>query len=149
MGNSTLKTMHYLFVCSPESYKSATEIGVIGYYDDLINRSGQDFIKAQTGDLIFIYVSGKKSIDAVAEVVKGYYFDDKKIFSKHNLYIFPHRIEVKILKKDIGLDFKSLIDKLDMIKDKTGRVVYSAYFVKSFIALSDKDAKLIADAAEL
>lgn len=135
--------MNYLLICSPESFKTTLQTGVIGYYDDMINRSGKDFVNAQEGDRVFIYVSGKKGIDAVSEVVKGYYFDDKKIFSSHKTYIFPHRIEVKILKKDIGLDFKTLVDRLEMIKDKTGRVVYSAYFVKSFMALSDKDAALL------
>lgn len=138
--------MDYLFVCSPDSYATAKETGVIGYYDDMLNRSGKDFLNAQKGERVFIYVSGKKGIEAVVEVEKGYYFDDKKIFSGHKTYIFPHRIEVKMLKKDIGLDFRSLIDKLEMIKDKSGRVVYSAYFVKSFMALSPNDAKLLADA---
>lgn len=135
--------MNYLLVCSPESYKTTLQTGVIGYYDDMINRSGKDFISAKEGDRVFIYVSGKKGIDAVAEVTKGYYFDDKKIFSSHKIYIFPHRIEVKVLKKEIGLDFKKLVDRLEMIKDKSGRVVYSAYFVKSFMALSDNDAALM------
>lgn len=138
--------MNYLLICSPDNYQITRKTGVIGYYDALIIKSGQDFLNVQKGEKIFIYVAGKKVIDAVAEVTKEYYFDEKPLFISGGGYRLPHRIGVMILKEQIGLDFKSLVNKLDMIKDKTGRVVYSAYFVKSFLTLSEHDNELLSSA---
>jgi len=134
--------MNYLLVCTPESYEVTRHTGVVGYYDDLVNKC-PEFKNAKVGEKIFIYVSKKKIIEAVGEITKSYYFDNSMIYGTDKNYVYPHRIGLKFLKENIGLDFKELISRLELIRDKSGRVVYSAYLVRTFIPLSKADGDLL------
>lgn len=134
--------MHYLLVCTPESYEVTQKTGVVGYYDDLVNKC-PEFKNAKVGEEVFIYVSRKKTIEAVGEITKPYYFDNSMIYGMDKNFVYPHRINIKFLKENIGLDFRELIPRLELIKDKSGCVVYSAYLVRSFLPLSKTDGDLL------
>ncbi len=138
-----LKLMNYLVVCKPQSYAVTKETGVIGYYDELINRSGTDFKNVKRGDKVFFYVSGKKTIEGVAQVTESYFFDNAMVYGTDKNYVYPHRIRVQMQQDGLAIDFKKLVPQLELIKDKSGRVVYSAYFVRAFIALSEADSDLL------
>lgn len=131
---------NYLFVCSRNTFNIAKTKGLIGFHDNT-STVNKELEALNTGDRVFFYITKEKIVVWPWIIQWEIFYDDNTVLYEDLKELCFRRIHINV-SSEKSYDFTKLIDKLELIKKKEG-VVWSAYLVKNFIRLSDKDAALI------
>lgn len=95
------------------------------------------------GDFLLCYVSKKKEIVGVLEVISEAYYDEAKIWEEQ---IFPVRVAVKpisILPLGRGIPISKFFNDLNIFKNLKNKKNWSGFFHNTFNTFPDEDGKFI------
>lgn len=136
---------NYLFVCSRNTFNIANNKWIIGFHDNT-STVNSELQTLETGDRVFFYITKEKIVTWPWIIQGALFYDDETVLYDNLRELCVRRIHISIPTVK-SYDFTKLIDKLDLIKKKTG-VVWSAYLVKNFIRLSENDTKVIEESLD-
>lgn len=123
----------WLTITSPENYKKCVERNLWG-----AEREVRKISKIKPGDLIVFYVKCEKELRDVYEVASSCFEDRSKVWHDK---IYPYRILIRPILKDVSLDVKNIIEKLSFIKNPEK---WGAYLQREMILLENtKDIRIL------
>ncbi len=100
--------------------------------------------RVKKGDGIACYVTKDYKIIGLGEVTSPYYMDDSDIFKSEG--VFPDRIDIKAGTLSPELDFISIIDKLQFIKNLA---YWTVYMRNGIVEIPEHDWKVINNAVKV
>jgi len=136
---------NWIMALSEDSYRSIVKHELLPFYGD--SKSQNLIDSTQIGDNLVFYITKKKSLKGLAKIKSKSFLDESIVFGDNRDIEWNQRLKIKFVDSSKETDFKPLIDNLDLIKRKD--IVYSAYFVRTLIKISNKDFGFIKKALGL
>jgi hypothetical protein len=101
----------WIFIADRESWLECAKIGSFG-----LEKAPGRLKEAQPEDPIIAYIRGESIFAGLGKLTSPYYHDTKQVWEDG---LYPHRINISVnLDFSSAIDVRSLIDRLDFIKDK-------------------------------
>lgn len=112
MANQIKSEYAWIFIADRDSWLDCVEHKSFG-----LETRPSRFKDAKPEDPCVAYVRGEVTFAGLGKVVKGYYYDDSKIWEEG---LFPYRVEIDIkLDFENSVDVRSLVNSLGFITDKS------------------------------
>lgn len=99
----------------------------------------------EPGDKVACYATKEYKIIALGEATSTHYLDDSAVFLREGVYCDRIDFKASLLGQDNELDFMTIIDQMNFIKNLA---YWSVYFSKGIVEITEHDWKVIAKKAK-